>query len=350
MTSSRVVAAMAALSLALASVSPAYAQAQPSAQALETARNLFKEGKDLRAKGDLQGALEKFQAAHALGNTPVTGIELARTYVMVGKIVEAREVCLGIARTPVASDETERSAEARTDAATLAEQLKPRIPTLVVRVQGLVNGEAAALVIDGVAVPAAAATAPQKVNPGKHVVVAKAGDGRTAREARTQAEIGEAQTREVTVVLPPPPAGETGTGTGAIMGTGTGTTGERKHRTSLTTVGLVIGGIGAAAGTIAGVAAMSKKSTLDQECTGGADHHGCTSPQAQSDHSSAVFLASMSDIAFGVAGVGAAIAIIGVLTGSGSNAGGGARPQGTGSAARIAPWIGPGSAGVHGSF
>src|SRR5258708_1177786 len=118
-----------------AAACPAYAQQHnASAQELETARTLYKEGKELRAKGDLPGALEKFQAAHALGNTPVTGIELARTYALVGQIVEARETCLYIARMPVAPDETEKSAEARADAAKLAEELRPRIPTLLVRV------------------------------------------------------------------------------------------------------------------------------------------------------------------------------------------------------------------------
>src|SRR5580692_1619828 len=141
----RVVAFGAAIALT-ASARIGHAQAHvPTAQELETARSLYKEGKDLRAAGDLRGAIEKLRAAHALGNTPVTGIELARTYATAGKLVEAREVCLGIARTPVASDETEKSVDARAEAARLAEELRPRIATLVVDVTGLAAGEAAHL-------------------------------------------------------------------------------------------------------------------------------------------------------------------------------------------------------------
>ena len=121
-----------ALSLALTPASAALAQPQePGAPAMATARTLYKEGKELRDKGDLKGALQKFQAAHALGQTPVTGIELARTYAAVGRFVEAREVCLWIGRTPVAGDETSKSADARADAAKLAEDMKPRIGSLL---------------------------------------------------------------------------------------------------------------------------------------------------------------------------------------------------------------------------
>ena len=158
MTSSDAVPALrSALSFALAlallaAARPALAQSthEPTASELETARTLFKEGKELRAKGNLPAALEKLQAAHALGNTPVTGLELARTYVLLGKIAEAREVALYAARIAVASDETPKSADARVDAQKLADDLGPRIPTLAVKIAGLAAGQGAHLVIDGV--------------------------------------------------------------------------------------------------------------------------------------------------------------------------------------------------------
>ena len=68
---------------------PALAHAEPTAEDLASARELFKEGRALREKGDLPKALEKLRAAHALGQTPITGLELARTYVLVGRLVEA---------------------------------------------------------------------------------------------------------------------------------------------------------------------------------------------------------------------------------------------------------------------
>src|SRR4051812_21621751 len=130
MTSSkRILAAVFALTLSTHALA-----GNPSAQDFATARALYKEGKDLRAAGDLKGALEKLTAAHTLGRTPLTGIELARVEVQLGLLVEAREVCLGIARLAVEPDETSRSVEARKDAAQLAEELRPRISSLRVKV------------------------------------------------------------------------------------------------------------------------------------------------------------------------------------------------------------------------
>ena len=110
----------------------AHAQREPTPADLETARDLYKQGRDLEKKGDLKGALEKLRAAHAVGRTPLTAIELARVEVQLGMVVEAREVCLGVARMPVASDESARSATARKDAAKLAEDLKAKVATVIV--------------------------------------------------------------------------------------------------------------------------------------------------------------------------------------------------------------------------
>src|SRR5688572_2041922 len=128
-TSSRAIVIACAVGLgSLALASPLYAQpSEPSAADLESARELYKEGKELRTKGDLKGALEKFKAAHAYGGTPVTGVELGKTHMQLGELVEAREILLSVGRMKVQPDETEKSTAARTEAAELAEQIKPKI-------------------------------------------------------------------------------------------------------------------------------------------------------------------------------------------------------------------------------
>ena len=334
MTSSRRLAAalLVALPVALAPT-PALAQPRvPTAQELETARTLYKEGKELRARGDLRGALEKLQAAHALGNTPVTGIELARTYVMVGQIVEAREVCLYIARMPVAGDETEKSVEARTEAAQLAEQLRPRIPTLVVKVQGLPAGEAAHLVIDGAPVPDAAFGEAQKVDPGKHAVVVRAGEGAAAREARGEVEAREGQTAELTLTLPPapeppppPPPPPSGS----------------RASTLLVKIGFGTAIAGGAVGLLTGVTALTKKDQLGGEC----NVYSCDNTNGGSpDLHTARTWAAVSTVAFCVGGAGLVTGIIGLLTGKSGN------DASTTAHAGVTPWIGAGAAGVNGRF
>jgi hypothetical protein len=304
----------------------------PTAQDLETARALYKEGKELRARGDLAGALEKLRAAHALGNTPVTGIELARTYVLAGAIVEAREVCLSIARLSVASDETEKSVEARSEAATLAEQLQPRIPTLRVRVEGLGTGERAHLFLDGIAVPDAALGEPQKVDPGKHAVAIRVG---AAREARGDADVGEGQAAEVTLTVaaaaappaapPPEPAREPG----------------RPARTGpwLVVLGFGTAVVGGALGVVAGLTAANKTAQLAHECPA----KECSSANGgANDLAAAHTWATVSTTAFVVGGVGAVAGILGLVTEKSDQAGH--------DAAGVSLWVGPSAAGIHGRF
>jgi len=338
MTSSSRVALL--LGLGLVAIAPcrrAAAQASlPSAQELETARWLYKQGKELRASGDLRGALEKFQAAHALGNTPVTGIELARTYVMVGRIVEAREVCLHIARMPVASDETEKSAEARTEAFRLADDLKPRIPTLVVKIGGLAAGEIAHVSIDGAVVPEAAMNEPQKVNPGKHSVVARAGEGPSAREAGGAAEVAEGGSAEIELTMPAPvpvasPPSPSPPASPA-----------RPVSDSLppvAKVGFVTVLASGGAGVVAGLVAMSKRSQLNSAC----NHKLCDDSRGGTDDLAAAYAwATAANVAFGVAGAGLVAAVAGLLSWD--------RPAQQQGGAGVTPWIGPGTAGIHGRF
>jgi len=345
MTSSRRRAALVAAVLALQGTAPAYAWAQapahqPTAQELETARTLYKEGKELRASGDLRGALEKLQAAHALGNTPVTGIELARTYVVLGKIVEAREVALYVGRIPVASDETEKSAEARADAAKLAEELRPRIPTLVVKIAGLGPGETAHLTIDGVGVPDAAVSEAQKVDPGPHVLVARAGEGAAAREAREQPDVKEGQTTEVTLTIPAAPAQQ------PLHPPRKGLDEDGSTRPSSASqrwvkIGFVTAISGVAVGLIAGVTALTRKGQLASECNANKQCPDTTG--GASDLDSARTWATVSNAAFFVAGVGAVVGVLGLLSGKSSAP----QPQ---QSVSITPWIGVGTAGVHGRF
>jgi hypothetical protein len=338
MTSSSRRALAFACVLAAASLSgaPAFAQAHPpTAQELETARTLYKEGKELRARGDLRGALEKLQAAHALGNTPVTGIELARTYVLVGQIVEAREVCLYIARISVAGDETEKSVEARTEAARLAEELRPRIPTMRVKLEGLPPDETAHLSIDGVSVPDAALTEPQKVDPGKHRVAIRVGEGAAAREARGESMVTEGQAGEMTLVVPPraavvaPPPPVLAPPPPRVSGTGP----------FLVKVGFGTAIAGAAVGLLAGITAMNKTGQLPSECNGNL----CSSQNGgSSDLHTARTWAEVSNVAFVVGAAGAVVGVLGLWRSRSTTA--------TVDSTSVSPWIGVGAAGLDGRF
>ncbi len=70
--------------------SPAWA-AEASLADKASARDLFNEGIALRDKGDAKGALAKFQTAYSLWPSPSTGLELGRTHLVLGELLEARE-------------------------------------------------------------------------------------------------------------------------------------------------------------------------------------------------------------------------------------------------------------------
>ncbi|HEY8074144.1 MAG TPA: hypothetical protein VIF62_08545, partial [Labilithrix sp.] len=165
MTSSR---RLLAICTFLAATAPTFALAQRSAQDIESARALYQEGTALRDKGDLKGALEKFKAAHALGNTPITGLELCRTYGALKMPVEARETCLGVGRIPALAGETVRSQEARNEATRYAEELRAHeaFLRLRVRLQGPPTKREPTVTVDGAQIPAAALGEPRALDPG----------------------------------------------------------------------------------------------------------------------------------------------------------------------------------------
>src|SRR5262249_27256744 len=72
--------------------------AAQSAADTATAKAAIKQARELRSRGDYAGALPKFQAAYALVPTPPTGLDLGRTLVSLGQLVQAREVLVAVTR------------------------------------------------------------------------------------------------------------------------------------------------------------------------------------------------------------------------------------------------------------
>ena len=298
----------------------------PSAADLESARELFKEGRELRQSGDLRRALERFKAAHAYGQTPVTALELGRTHIQLGELVEGREVLLSVARMKVQPDETDKSTAARTEAADLAEDAKKRIPTVSVKLTGVANDAAAQLTVDGFVVPVVGLVGIRKANPGKHVVVARAG----TREETRNVDLQESKTQELTIdltgggtagpIAPPPPPPETPSG---------------KDVHIVTWVGAGVAVVGLGVGTVAGIIALGKASTVKKACNG--TH--CP-PDTQATVDSGRTAATISTVGFVVGGAGVIAAAVGYFVLS--------TPKGT--AIAVSPFVTASSLGIDGRF
>lgn len=299
--------------------------AQPSAADLESARELFKEGREARQNGDLKRALDRFKAAHAYGQTPVTALELGRTHIQLGELVEGREVLLSVARMKVQPDETEKSTAARTEAADLAEEVKKRIPSVSVKLTGVASDSAATLTVDGFAVPIVGLNGVRKANPGKHVVVARAG----TREETRNVDLEEGKTQEVTLDLAgapvPAPVPEAPSGP--------------KEINLVTWIGAGVGVVGIGVGAVAGIVALGKSSKVRNACT---DVH-CP-PSAKDDVDSGRTAATVSTLAFAVGGAGAITAAVGYFLLS--------KPKPAAAAAgwRVTPFVSTNSVGLDGSF
>ncbi len=307
---------------------PAAAQ---SAADKETARSLMDQGDDLRTKGDLKAALARFQAANEIMHVPTTALEVARTQVALGQLVEARDTLAQIISSSPGPREPAQFRDARLEAQKVDASLEPRVPTLTVTVTGAKDGAAVSLSVDGVAVPAAVIGLPRRLDAGHHVLVATT----STQEGRGEVDIAEGEKKDVSIALatiakptlpttetpetPPPPTPEA-------------------HRSLVLPITLfAIGGATLIAGGITGAMELSQTSSLQSGCS-----NKVCPPSQYGALDSASTLATVSTIMFVAGGVLVAGGVIALLVGKPS------APAPT--AARVEPWIGFGAAGVRGSF
>jgi len=307
---------------------------EPSAVDIAQARDLFNDGRRLRERGDLPGALEKLKAAYALAPTPIIGLELGHAYEQMSELVEAREAYLAIGRMSVLRSETGRSAKAREEAERLAGGLRARIPSLTVHITGA-EASTVTVTIDGAALPSNALLAPRPVNPGKHEVVASAAGRpsvtRTADLAEAETKVVEldvgagvaatAPTAPLNVTPSASPVPRGGQGPGPLVYTGFG----------LAAAGIVVG-------SITGVVAMSKASSVKQACS------GLDCPvSVDGDLQTGRTLGNVSTASFIVAGVGIVAGAIGLVLPHRTE-------ESSASRLPVTPWIGWGASGFEGVF
>jgi hypothetical protein len=334
------------------------ARAEPTAADRETARQLMADGRALRDKNDLEGALQRFEAADEIMHVPPTGLEVARTQVSLGLLVEARDTIARIRLEPARANDPVQFKEARTKANQLDASLDGRVPRLTVVVHGAPSGQPLSMSIDGVPVPAAVVGLPRTVDPGHHVVVVKA----EGAEGQQGADVREGETKSLDVSLvstgsrsrPPSPHGQTSDA--PVDGTSPAPPERGRHQAetpavletshtpdALTYTGGALAAAGLVVGAVTGAMSWSQTSSLSSACPA----HVCP-PASYSSYDSANGLATIATVSFGVAGVGTCLAVISLVVGHQERS----QPASPSPSAqlRVSPWIGAGAAGLRGSF
>ena len=111
-----------------------------------------------------------------------------------GHVLQAHELFIKIGRLPPALEESQRSTTAREEANRLAADLEPRIPTLRIRLAKLPPEATAIVHVDDEPVTMTGDVTPRAVEPGKHVILARAGDG---PEVRVTLDVAEGETKDI---------------------------------------------------------------------------------------------------------------------------------------------------------
>lgn len=282
-----------ALIFALLTLS-SFANAEPTADEKEQARGHMDLGRKNEAKGDFQAALEAYQAADKIMNVPSTSLSVGAALAKVGRLIEARDRLLAVARSQPEDDEPSAYANARARAKELAQELAVRIPSVRVEVVSSTGDPVDAQIsIAGKTLDADARKLPMRVDPGTVKIEVSAADHSSAARA---IEIEEGEHHVVSLVL--------------VAGQGDAQTELVVSPFAYVGLGLFVGG--AIAGAALGSAALAKSATLEESCPGDV----CPA-ELEGSADSMQLMAHISTASFALAGAGAALAVIGFVLLSG---------------------------------
>lgn len=300
------------LSLALAVSIPqlAYAQQEPTAQDIAQARQLGQQAIAAYDAGNYAEAEKLYAAASKLYPlAPTLTLGLARAQAKQGKVVSAQENYNKIIREwsnqpnpqPAFKDALE-SAKAEVGA------VSARIASVVITVEG---AQDPTVTIDGVNVPTVALGLKRPVDPGTHVVKATAEGMKPAETSFQVAEGGSAEAKltlepdpNAPVASPPPgPAPDITPPPDTAVSTG------GSSNKTLALVAYGVGGAGLVLGAVTGLMAIGKHSDLETVCPDGR----CPS-SAQGDVDTYETFGTLSTVGFIVAGVGAVAGTVLLVT------------------------------------
>lgn len=188
---------------------PSEVPAEVTAEDKESARVLFGLGLGLLERGETRLALEKFELADKLYSTPITAVQLGKTHLELGELVEAYDAFQKVATIPVRPSESEKSAAARDEAVTLAAEVRPRLAELRITIVGVAEGTPLAMTIDERPIDAPWAPGPHLLDPGEHRLLVRVSGAElssgaaSVREVSLLVKLKEGEKRTASMAIPP---------------------------------------------------------------------------------------------------------------------------------------------------
>jgi hypothetical protein len=298
------------------------AHAEPIDEASRTAaRALGNSGVEAYQAGNYKEASEKLEQSYAIARVPSLGLWSARALRQLGYLVESANRYLETINLQIPQGDYEIQKQAQMDAQKELDALKPVIPKIIIQIEGA-RPEEVQVSVDGKPLAASLVSEPRLVNPGLHKVEGVRGSERVEASAM----LTEGQKAAAILKFG-----------GAAGGAGAPATSDEGGGTSTATFGIIalgVGGAGIVVGSVAGILALNKKSTIDDSprCV----NNRCSDQNLVDSYGTLRTVSTVGFIAGGVlAGVGVALL---VSSGSGDE-----KPQ-------TSLLVGPGSVSLRRSF
>ncbi len=334
----------AALAAGMMAEGSALAQGAPVSDAdRATARSLLDEGHAAFDKKDYVTARDRFARADSIVHAPSVLLWLARSDIALGKWVAAQETLARIGREGVTPGAPPAFGRAVADAAKELEALRPRVPAVVVQVDGAAG---ARVTVDGAEIPAAAIGVRRPADPGEHLIRVEA-PGFEAVERRVilaegkvetvviEPKVRKAEPAPAPLPLPPPlPPAPAGREPAAPPPAPPEPPPSSTQRT-LGIVAVSLGGAGLVAGGVTGGLALEKHGFLSTHCPKGT----CDGQVKQGDLDAFHTLGAASTAGLVAGGALAAGGLVLLAT----------APR-SGTRVGLSPVVSPGYVGVKGSF
>jgi hypothetical protein len=261
-----------AVTFALLALSPIAAAQGAGDAATGAARQLADEGGQRYLAGDYPGAIDKLSKAYEVVKVPTLAYYLGDALEKVGRWVEAAERYREVELLPLPDKKRAAHEKAKADAKLQLQALEPRIPKLELIIEGDSTG--IVITLDGHTIPSAVLATTIPIDPGDHVAAATRGGQRqekpfTAREreqARVVLSLPPSEVAPPPVVAPAPepqlePLKATPRPSQPDQPAATGS-----WMTPVGWIGIGVGGAGALVGGIAGAVMLSSDGELEQQC------------------------------------------------------------------------------------